>query len=106
FLHKLRELTFNSKPLITSLSILAGEYIAVAPAVAEALVEHIRIQSSAEIRLPSLYLMDSICKNVGSVYTRIFSHSVSSIFLDTFGIAKDPDTRRRLERLLGTWKSG
>ncbi|EDO49720.1 predicted protein, partial [Nematostella vectensis] len=63
----LADLTFNSKPLINVLTMLAEENGQYAASIVK-LIEK-RIQTVAQqYRLPSLYLLDSIIKNVGGDY--------------------------------------
>jgi hypothetical protein len=38
----------------------------------------------AEIKLPVLYLIDSIVKNVGDVYTSLFTQNIVSTFCGVF----------------------
>ncbi|ORX80595.1 hypothetical protein K493DRAFT_97356, partial [Basidiobolus meristosporus CBS 931.73] len=56
-------------------------------------------------KLPVFYLLDSICKNVGSTYINLFARNIVKTFLDTF-FSVDQATQRNLERVLGTWKNG
>ncbi|KAI9264838.1 hypothetical protein BY458DRAFT_490932 [Sporodiniella umbellata] len=101
----LSDLTFNSKPIITHLTILAQENQSTA---AHAIVQEIEGQlraNVAEQKLPVLYLIDSICKNVGGVYLAIFARTMVNGFLDAYTLT-DPSAQERLERLLQTWKHG
>ncbi|KAL1919664.1 uncharacterized protein VTP21DRAFT_1595 [Calcarisporiella thermophila] len=99
----LADLTFNSKPIIDSLTILAQENKFAAPAIAQAVEERIYSAHPTQ-KLPALYLLDSICKNVGGAYINIFSRSIRNLFMDTYSRV-DPQTRRSMEKLLGTWRS-
>lgn len=38
----------------------------------------------SELKLPILYLIDSIVKNVGGVYIKYFSQSIVQIFVGAF----------------------
>lgn len=52
-----------------------------------------------------IYLIDSICKNVGEPYIHLFARNMVSVFLDAYTLA-EVQTRRSFERLLQTWKNG
>ncbi|KAJ1677646.1 hypothetical protein EV182_005730, partial [Spiromyces aspiralis] len=74
---ELSELTFNSGPKIFSLTSIAKENMTSARAVTAALVEHIR-SASTQCKLPAVYLLDSICKNVGCEYLRQLEPQIHS----------------------------
>lgn len=114
----LSELTFNSKPIITSLTIMAQENQGSATVIVREIENQLRIVSlvkfsygtniiknAAGQKLPILYLIDSICKNVGGVYISIFGRSMVNVFLDAYTLT-DLAARERFERLLQTWKNG
>ncbi|KAF2885051.1 hypothetical protein ILUMI_21106 [Ignelater luminosus] len=97
----LADLTFNSKPLISVLTMLAEEYIAQAKDIVEAIETHLsRVRT--EVKLPVLYLIDSIIKNLGGPYTSLFCQNIVSTFCNVF---KEVDERTRAEmfRLRQTW---
>ncbi|CDH54150.1 mrna cleavage factor complex component [Lichtheimia corymbifera JMRC:FSU:9682] len=100
----LYELTFNSKPIITNLTIMAQENQHVAGAIVREIEQQIRHNAPGQ-KLPILYLIDSICKNVGGVYIDHFARNIVSTFMDAYTLT-DPQTRRSFERLLQTWKNG
>ncbi|KAN0061413.1 mRNA 3' end processing factor [Thecaphora frezii] len=103
FQEHLASLTFNSKPIITNLTIIAHEHVhRMASVVAKTLDDHI-MQSHPSIRLPSLYLLDSICKNVGQPYTALWAERIVTMFLETYRLVDQP-TKMRMEELLATWK--
>jgi pre-mRNA cleavage complex 2 protein Pcf11 len=58
----LRDLTFNSKPIITTLSTIAGENQEQAGLVVQIIERHLK---QAKAKIPILYLIDSILKNEG-----------------------------------------
>lgn len=63
------------------------------------------LQNVPSQKLPVIYLIDSICKNVGEPYIQLFARNIVSVFLDAYTLA-ELSTRRSFERLLQTWKNG
>ncbi|RCH81269.1 hypothetical protein CU097_005068, partial [Rhizopus azygosporus] len=100
----LSELTFNSKPIITNLTIMAQENQAAAAVIVKEIENQLRNNAAGQ-KLPVLYLIDSICKNVGGVYISIFGRNMVNTFLDAYTLS-DANVRRSFERLLQTWKNG
>lgn len=100
----LKSLTFNSKPIITNLTVIAHDHAArMSAVVAKCLDDHI-MQSHPSIRLPALYTLDSISKNVGHPYTQLWSARIVPIFLESYRLVDQP-TKLRMEELLATWKT-
>ena len=56
-------------------------------------------------RLPALYLLDSISKNIGPPYVSLFCRFIERAFLSAYH-AVDPSTKIKMEELLGTWRTG
>ncbi|ORX56382.1 hypothetical protein DM01DRAFT_1303896 [Hesseltinella vesiculosa] len=100
----LNELTFNSKPIITSLTIKAQESNNAANVIVREIEQRIRMNAPNQ-KLPILYLIDSICKNVGGTYITHFSRNIVSVFVDAYSLV-DLQTQASFERLLQTWKNG
>ncbi|KAL6045567.1 mRNA 3' end processing factor, variant 3 [Balamuthia mandrillaris] len=98
---ELAELTFNSKPIINNLTIVAGENIHASEQIAK-LIEHRLTSAHMKRKLPFLYLTDSIVKNIGGVYHQLFSSNIDMLFLNVYEKADEP-TRQSLHRLLSTW---
>ena len=63
------------------------------------------LQNGSSQKLPVIYLVDSICKNVGEPYIQLFARNIASLFLESYTRA-EVSTRRSFERLLQTWKNG
>ncbi|KAK9764749.1 mRNA 3' end processing factor [Basidiobolus ranarum] len=100
----LADLTFNSKPIITNLTILAQENINNAKVIVQTIEEQIR-RAHPRQKLPVFYLLDSICKNVRGAYINLFARGIVKTFLDTY-FSVDQNTQKNLERVLSTWKNG
>ncbi|KAJ1772268.1 mRNA 3' end processing factor, partial [Coemansia sp. RSA 1938] len=81
FRNDLGKLTFNSKPIINSLSKKAEENVDDAESVLRAIEDHLRF-TVPKYKLPAFYLLDSIAKNV------------------------DDMVKSKMERTMGTWRNG
>ncbi|KAI8802645.1 hypothetical protein BJ742DRAFT_832196 [Cladochytrium replicatum] len=95
------DLTFNSRPIITNLTIIAQENSHAAPVIVQVIEDQIR-NAPPKQKLPVFYLLDSICKNVGTVYSKQFSHNLIRTYLVAFD-AMESDDRQRLQKVLMTW---
>lgn len=102
YLDSLQDLTINSRPLIRDLTMIAQETLYAAQYIVKAVEEHIN-RAPPPHKLPALYLLDSICKNVGSPYTIYFGQNLSKIFINTYTLM-EPHLRMKMEELLQTWK--
>lgn len=56
-------------------------------------------------KLPALYLLDSIAKNIGAPYLTLFTRFIERTFLSAYHVV-DPSTQLKMEELLGTWRTG
>ena len=103
---ELRELKVNSKPIITSLTMLAGEIggsnRAAADAIAGVVEKRIRT-SEPKLKLTALYVLDSIAKNIGGHYVARFAAKLPETFLAAHVVADEP-TRKSMARLFHTWR--
>ncbi|KAF8245849.1 hypothetical protein K440DRAFT_633181 [Wilcoxina mikolae CBS 423.85] len=98
----LEDLSFNSRYEISNLTVIARENIHAAQAIARTLEQHIH-NTAPTRKLPALYLLDSIAKNVGTPYTLFFQRNLYQTFMDAY-LVVEPPIRRKLEEMLQTWK--
>jgi pre-mRNA cleavage complex 2 protein Pcf11 len=98
----LTELTFNSKPIINSLTMIAEELLPHASAIAKT-IERTVAARPADKKLPLLYLLDSICKNVGGAYVDAFAANLPTTIGEAYA-ATGPKVRASLQKLVATWK--
>lgn len=54
-------------------------------------------------KLPALFVLDSIVKNVGTPYTIFLSYKLYNTFMDAY-LLIDSNTRKQMESMLKTWK--
>ncbi|XP_016845567.1 uncharacterized protein LOC100121761 isoform X2 [Nasonia vitripennis] len=101
YVSSLQDLKTNSKPQINLLTILAEDYIEYASAIVEAVEAHLQ-KVRSEIKLPVLYLIDSIIKNVNGSYINLFSKNIVQTFCNVFEKV-DESTRARMWKLRQTW---
>ncbi|XP_037944227.1 pre-mRNA cleavage complex 2 protein Pcf11-like [Teleopsis dalmanni] len=101
YLSSLSDLTCNSKPLINMLTMLAEENIEYASVIVRVVEDHIA-KVVPDIKLPILYLIDSIVKNVKSTYVQLFSQCIVNIFCGVFETVNEK-VRERMYALRQTW---
>ncbi|KAI1354278.1 hypothetical protein F5Y01DRAFT_273510 [Xylaria sp. FL0043] len=102
FRDALEDIQTIGRPEISNLTIIARENIEHALAISGALVDHIK-RAAPHKKLPPLYVLDSIAKNVGTPYTLFFSRKLYQTYMDAYAMV-DMATRRKLEEMLKTWK--
>jgi pre-mRNA cleavage complex 2 protein Pcf11 len=98
---ELADLTFNSKPIINSLTMIADESAAFSRTIADVILKRIAAVP-AEKMLPVIYLLDSISKNVRREYLSHFAAKLPETIGGAFA-ASGPKVRASLHKLLKTW---
>ncbi|UKZ52476.1 hypothetical protein TrVGV298_006253 [Trichoderma virens] len=98
----LEDLSSNMRFEISNLTVIARENTEHALAIADVLQQHI-LKAPPNKKLPALYVMDSIVKNVGTPYTLYFGRSLFKIFMESYAVV-DHGIRRKMEEMLKTWK--
>ena len=102
----LGELVINSKPIISSLTILAGEIAgkdeARAEKIAELIRQHIR-NAPPKLKLCGFYLLDSVVKNLRGHFVRCFAKGLSDLFLPAYAKV-DAAQKKSMSKLFDTWK--
>ncbi|XP_014235867.1 pre-mRNA cleavage complex 2 protein Pcf11-like isoform X2 [Trichogramma pretiosum] len=101
YVSSLQDLKSNSKPYINMLTQLAEDYIEYASAIVAAVEVHL-LKVRNEIKLPVLYLIDSIVKNLGGSYLELFSKNIVQTFCKVFEKV-DESTRSKMWKLRNTW---
>uniref|UniRef100_A0A7S0JC65 CID domain-containing protein n=1 Tax=Calcidiscus leptoporus TaxID=127549 RepID=A0A7S0JC65_9EUKA len=99
---ELNDLTINSKPIINSLTMIAEELLPHCPTIVRVIESKIS-SAATDKKLPVIYLLDSICKNVGGEYVKQFGQNLPSVM----GAAHSecgPKVRLSLQNLVKTWK--
>lgn len=97
----LADLTVNSKPLINMLTMLAEDYREHSPTIVRTVEAHLQ-KVPGDIKLPVLYLIDSIVKNVGKEYVSLFTQNIVSTFCSVFEQV-DEKIRSQMFKLRQTW---
>ncbi|KAF4465149.1 mRNA cleavage factor complex component Pcf11 [Fusarium albosuccineum] len=98
----LEDLSSNMRFEISNLTVIARENTEHALAIAEVLQQHI-LKAPPNKKLPALYVLDSIVKNVGTPYTLYFGRTLFKTFMESYAVVDAP-VRRKMEEMLRTWK--
>lgn len=101
FISILDELTFNSRPIITSLTKMTEENISYAQKFVDAIETRIS-KCVPNQKLFSFYALDSICKNAGSPYTIYFGRNLAKLYRQAYLIV-DNVTRTKFISMFKTW---
>lgn len=105
FYLSLIELKTNNKPMIMMLTMLANDYKEIAD---KEIVEEIKdliYEVDSDRKLLYLYLIDSICKEVGLNYVNLFSKCLIEIFSHIYKCSNDR-IRSILIKLRTNWSNG
>ncbi|KUL85823.1 hypothetical protein ZTR_07339 [Talaromyces verruculosus] len=100
--NSLEDLTTNDKFQISNLTVIAKENTEHAMAISRVLENHIRTTPPSQ-KLPALYVVDSVVKNVGTPYTLFLGRNLYQTFMNAYTLV-DQQTRRKLDEMLKTWK--
>ncbi|GKZ36173.1 hypothetical protein AbraIFM66950_007080 [Aspergillus brasiliensis] len=122
--NSLEDLTSNDRFQISNLTVIAKENTEHAMAISRVLENHIRTVGDTLFRippggprrtrrgaqptppaqkLPALYVVDSIVKNVGTPYTLFLGRNMYQTFMNAYTLV-DSQTRKKLDEMLKTWK--
>ncbi|KAF2213099.1 hypothetical protein CERZMDRAFT_84002 [Cercospora zeae-maydis SCOH1-5] len=102
FEESLKDLQTNNRYEISNLTVIAKENTEHAQAISKVLENHIK-QTPPMRKLPALFVLDSIVKNVGTPYTVYLGRNLYHTFMDAYTLV-DNATRRHMDAMLRTWK--
>lgn len=98
----LKELTFNSRPIIVNLTTIAKENTESADGILHAITTRI-YKCIPEQKLFTLYLLDLICKTVGNPYNILVGDEIFKLFSHVYLLVND-QTRAKLVKVYDLWK--
>lgn len=61
-------------------------------------------QTQPDRKLPALYVLDSVVKNVGTPYTLFLGRNLYKTFMEAYAAVGSTQVRRKLDEMLKTWK--
>ncbi|KAF2417682.1 hypothetical protein EJ08DRAFT_70532 [Tothia fuscella] len=102
FREALDDLQRNDQYEIDNLTVIAKESTEHAQSICVELENHIK-KTRPAFKLPALYLLDSLVKNVGTPYTVYLGRNLYKTFFDAYTVV-DPNTRKAMEELFQSWK--
>lgn len=94
------DLTWASKTHINMLTMLAAENKAAAASICATIERHV-LSAPSSGKLPTLYLVDSILKNVKEPYISLFCRNLIQVFFDVW---QQREVHSQLLKLLATWE--
>ncbi|CAL8098348.1 unnamed protein product [Calicophoron daubneyi] len=106
FKKDLENLKDNDKYKINALTIFARDHKdteKIAHGVVELTTRHVHMIPSG-LKLLGLYVIDSIVKNVGAPYRKLYTTSIVDAFVHSFQAIRDEKGRLKLYSLRTTWK--
>lgn len=98
----LTDLTFNSRPIIDNLTTIAKENTNVADGITNAITNRI-LKCIPDHKLFALYVLDSVCKNVGNPYNILVGDEIFKLFSHVY-LLVNGQVRQKLVNLFETWK--
>ncbi|EGV65892.1 hypothetical protein PSN45_003307 [Yamadazyma tenuis] len=102
YAQSLKELTFNSRPIIDTLTTIAAENTDEGDGILDVITARI-YKCLPEQKLFALYLLDSICKNVGNPYNILIGDDIFKLFSHVY-LLVDDNVRKKLQNLFETWR--
>jgi hypothetical protein len=102
FKQALKDLTFNSKPIITTLTMILAENTSYSKLLLDSLLEETLAREPPSEKLPLLYLLDSGLKNIGQPYLQQLEPLLSGFFKKCYPLLPQPD-QLRMDKVLQTW---
>lgn len=98
----IKELTFNSRPIIETLTTIAKENTDAAEGILNVITTRI-YKCIPEQKLFALYLLDSVCKIVGEPYTTLVGPEIFKLFSHVYVLVSD-GVRGKLVKMFELWK--
>lgn len=98
----IKELTFNSRPIIETLTTIAQENTDAAEGILNVITKRI-YKCIPEQKLFAMYLLDSICKIVGQPYNILVGSEIFKLFSHVYVLVSD-HTRSKLVKMYELWK--